>query len=186
MDSQLEKEKILNNILRLRKEKDATTAEIAQVLGMTRQGYHSIECGRSVLTLENAVKLARYYGISIEELIQVPFNLQSSMNEITLPLYIENPDGLISEASQRTISNPNHIKCILRDKNNDFFFFESTISPCYGKEMLFYHKEKLKRSVIYKNSSTSFAYIEDDKIITASFKTVHFLAVKIEINDLFL
>lgn len=186
MKNSLEKFKISSNLMRLRKENGISTTEVSKVLGMSRQGYNSIENGRSVLTLENAVALAKYYGISIEELIQVPNSHSSSSNECAFPSYLEEKDGRIEETNEKILVNFGKTKYVFTDCNQNISFFESTVTPCFGKEMLFYYKDKLQRAVIYRNTATSFSYFCGDTMISASFKKTHFLAVKIEINDLFL
>lgn len=59
-------------IQELRKRKKLTQEELAQAVGVTRQTIISIENGKYVASLVLAYKIARYFGMSIEEV----FNLE--------------------------------------------------------------------------------------------------------------
>ncbi len=55
-------------IAEYRKEKRVTQEELARAVAVTRQTIISLENGKYVASLPLAYKLARYFGISIEEL----------------------------------------------------------------------------------------------------------------------
>lgn len=57
-----------NNISQLRKERRVTQEELADAVGVTRQTIISLENGRYNASLLLAHKLARYFGLTIEEL----------------------------------------------------------------------------------------------------------------------
>lgn len=56
-----------NHIRRLRKERKLSQEELAQAVGTTRQTITSIEVGRYTASLPLAYKIARYFGLTIEE-----------------------------------------------------------------------------------------------------------------------
>lgn len=56
-----------NRISELRKSKKLTQEEFANELGTTRQTIISLENGRYTASLVLAYKIARYFGLSIEE-----------------------------------------------------------------------------------------------------------------------
>lgn len=51
----------------LRKERRLSQEELATAVGVTRQTITSIEVGKYVASLPLAYKIARYFGLSIEE-----------------------------------------------------------------------------------------------------------------------
>lgn len=54
-------------IQELRKSQKLSQAELAEVLGVTRQTIISLEKGRYTASLELAYKIAKYFGKTIEE-----------------------------------------------------------------------------------------------------------------------
>lgn len=56
-----------NKIQELRKANKVSQAELAEALGVTRQTIISLEKGRYNASLELAHKIARYFGMTIEE-----------------------------------------------------------------------------------------------------------------------
>jgi putative transcriptional regulator len=60
--------KLGNNIRRCRFDKDETSQqELAQALGVTRQTVYSVEKGKFVPSALLALKIARFFGKSFEE-----------------------------------------------------------------------------------------------------------------------
>ncbi len=51
----------------LRKKKKLSQEELAQAVGVTRQTITSLECGKYTASLVLAYKIARYFGLTIEE-----------------------------------------------------------------------------------------------------------------------
>lgn len=51
----------------LRKARKLSQQELADAVGVTRQTITSIEVGRYTASLELAYKIARYFGLTIEE-----------------------------------------------------------------------------------------------------------------------
>ena len=56
-----------NRIAQLRREKRISQADLAEAVEVTRQTIISLECGRYNASLQLAYKIARYFGLSIEE-----------------------------------------------------------------------------------------------------------------------
>jgi putative transcriptional regulator len=57
-----------NNIVRLRKERGVTQADLAFALNVTRQTVSSLETGRYKPSIDLAFKLSRFFGLPIEEI----------------------------------------------------------------------------------------------------------------------
>ncbi|HUX69577.1 MAG TPA: helix-turn-helix transcriptional regulator [Cellulomonadaceae bacterium] len=60
-----------NEIRRLREERSLSQAALGTELGVSRQTVNSLETGRYDPSLPLAFTLARYFGLSIEELFHV-------------------------------------------------------------------------------------------------------------------
>ena len=65
-------------IKELRKERKLSQEELAAAVGTTRQTITSIEVGKYTASLPLAYKIARYFGLSIEEV----FDFSSLEDEI--------------------------------------------------------------------------------------------------------
>ena len=65
-------------IRELRKERKLSQEELAEAVGTTRQTITSIEMGKYTASLPLAYKIARYFGLSIEEV----FDFSSLEDEI--------------------------------------------------------------------------------------------------------
>ncbi len=55
----------------LRKSRKLSQQELADAVGVTRQTITSIEVGRYTASLELAYKIARYFGLTIEEVFEL-------------------------------------------------------------------------------------------------------------------
>lgn len=54
-------------IAELRKEKKLSQAELADIVGVTRQTITSIETGKYIASLPLAYKIAKHFGLKIED-----------------------------------------------------------------------------------------------------------------------
>lgn len=59
-----------NNIAELRKARKETQEELANVVGVTRQTIISLENGRYIASLPLAFKIARHFGMTIENIFE--------------------------------------------------------------------------------------------------------------------
>ena len=58
-----------NNIRQLRKTRKLSQEELAEAVGTTRQTITSIEVGKYTASLPLAYKIARFFGLTIEEVV---------------------------------------------------------------------------------------------------------------------
>ncbi len=58
------------NLKVLRKQFGYTQKQVAERLGITHQSYYAYESGITVPTLQNFIKLARLYDVSLDELLE--------------------------------------------------------------------------------------------------------------------
>lgn len=64
-----ELENFAKNIKDLRKQYNYTQKYVAQQLGITYQSYQAYELGITVPTLQNFIKLAKFYDVPYEDLL---------------------------------------------------------------------------------------------------------------------
>jgi putative transcriptional regulator len=50
---------------------DKTQEDIANVIGVSRQTIHAIEKNKFVPSVQTAMKLAKYFGLSVEDLFEL-------------------------------------------------------------------------------------------------------------------
>ncbi len=65
----------------LREDHDKTQAEIAEILKTAREQYHKYETGKQEIPFHHAIKLARYYNVSLDYIagiIDMPETLMRS------------------------------------------------------------------------------------------------------------
>mgnify|MGYP000598259419 FL=1 len=60
--------KLRNRLEEIRKQKGLTQEELAEVLGVSRQTINSLENGRYNPSIMLAFRIARFFGMSIEEI----------------------------------------------------------------------------------------------------------------------
>lgn len=65
--------KYIQKIKELRTEKRLSQEQVAKVIGVSRPTYTSIEAGKQKLDLEEAQKLAKLFGIGVDELLSGEF-----------------------------------------------------------------------------------------------------------------
>lgn len=58
-------------IAELRKEKKLSQAELAEIVGVTRQTITSIETGKYIASLPLAYKIAKYFDLKIEDVFEL-------------------------------------------------------------------------------------------------------------------
>ncbi|MDE7366592.1 MAG: helix-turn-helix transcriptional regulator [Lachnospiraceae bacterium] len=59
-----------NKIRELRKQQKISQEELALAVGVTRQTITSIEVGKYIASLPLAFKIARYFGLAIEDIFE--------------------------------------------------------------------------------------------------------------------
>ena len=73
-----------------------TLKEVAEKLGITYQSYHAYEKGLTVPTLQNFIKLAHLYEVSLDEIVKSTFGLPTmAIKGIIASLIIENFCGFV-------------------------------------------------------------------------------------------
>lgn len=66
----------LETLRKIRIERGVTQTEIAENLGISLQFYSQIERGINTLSYSNAIKIAKYLGVTTDELFKEEFEKQ--------------------------------------------------------------------------------------------------------------
>lgn len=66
----------------LRKESGKTQNEVASYLKMTQAGYQKYENMQTEPSIENLIKLADFYNVSLDYLVDRPFNNSVYLNDV--------------------------------------------------------------------------------------------------------
>lgn len=66
-----------NNIRELRKSKSLRQEDLAEILGVTRQTIIAIENNKYDPTLELAMKISKYFEVSVNEIFQLEKEIQT-------------------------------------------------------------------------------------------------------------
>lgn len=65
-----------NRLKETREDRDLTQADVASVLGITRQQYTLYETGRRALPIEKLILFCRTYGVSADYILELPKGLK--------------------------------------------------------------------------------------------------------------
>jgi len=60
-----------NRIKDLREDRDLTQTQVAKAIGITQRKYSYIETGTQQLTDEILIKLAKFYGVSVDYILKL-------------------------------------------------------------------------------------------------------------------
>ena len=60
-----------NRIKDLREDRDLTQTQVAKAIGITQRKYSYIETGTQPLTDEILVKLAKFYGVTVDYILKL-------------------------------------------------------------------------------------------------------------------
>lgn len=72
-------DRLLNELRVLRATRDLTQADLAQLVGVTRKSINSIENGHYVPSTVLALRLARVFGVSVEDVFTLPDEADSDI-----------------------------------------------------------------------------------------------------------
>lgn len=61
---------LAKNLKTLRRQYGYTQTNVADALGITYQSYRAYECGIAVPTLQNFIKLAKFFDVSLDDLLE--------------------------------------------------------------------------------------------------------------------
>lgn len=116
---------LANNIKRLREEKGILQKEVATEVGLGISHYSKIENGQREASVELLDKLAKFYGISIDQIVHMG---KSVPKEVTLEDKTTNEQmRLIAQLSEKDKSTVMNIIDTMLTKQRFQTFFEQNI-----------------------------------------------------------
>lgn len=113
-------DKLGENLLRLRKEAGKTLRDVASSVGLTATALASYENGSKTPLLSNALKLAEYYGVTVEELCGMEI---STRKQTLVDLY--RAMMLLLEHTERTRVTTEDMDYVKSPVFNEFDFIPS-------------------------------------------------------------
>jgi len=183
MNSNINMEIIGPNLKRIRLVHSLSQYDIADIIGISRQAYSKIESGINNLTLQVAMPLAKHYGLTLEELLLLPVRTAKSINLCCFETYELSDSGSYQEKGLKILDNINKTIFLVKS-GNDISFYECTSNPIYGQEMLFYFKDKILKSKVFKVSDTKLCFIDsNNKAYNVSKNSITFIGVKTNIFE---
>lgn len=84
---------IANNLTNMRMSRNLTTTEVGKVIGKTRQGYYNYETKQRDISIYDIMKLADFYGVSVDFLVNNNINENGSIT-LFYDHLIESDDGI--------------------------------------------------------------------------------------------
>jgi putative transcriptional regulator len=71
---------VINNLRVQRAREHLSQAELAAAIGVSRKTISTIEVGRFIPSTLIALKLARYFGVRVEDIFSLPEHPQSNLS----------------------------------------------------------------------------------------------------------
>lgn len=100
-----------NNLIKLRKEKGLSQEELADKLSVSRQAISKWERGESLPDTDNLIRLAKLYGVSIDEIVGI--NQEKTETETATAAYASDGE---KEQTQESVSEKEQPKTEESDK----------------------------------------------------------------------
>lgn len=156
------KEVISTNLIYLRKRRNLTLEQLADILSITRQGYANYELNTRDISVEYLKKLTEFYGVTLD-LITSTTLIEGTQPIVNFNSLIYNPksNSYIFKEEPLYIENVN--SSILAIKIDDFNvkLFQSTYVNVEDHEMLFNYNGKIHIGRIYPNDNGNIIIINN-------------------------
>lgn len=65
----------VNKLRELREDRDLSQAQVGELLNKSQQGYAHLENGKARFTIDDLIKLCKFYGISSDYILGLPKDL---------------------------------------------------------------------------------------------------------------
>jgi len=153
------------NLKRLRLANNLSTAETAEIIGKSRQGYINYESGVRDIGIFDLVTLADYYNVSLDEIVHGPFHRNGDC-ALSFRTY-QMIDGQLQLLEHPlTASNVHDDIVVVQHDDLHLDFFWKTQMHHKNHVMLFDYYDKPYVSKIYFNPDRSGFFLIGDEHIT--------------------
>lgn len=152
---------ISENLKRLRAAHNLTTTQVASAIHKSRQGYVNYESGNRDIGIRELLKLAEFYGVTLDELTGNPFSLRNE-KPLAFRSY-ERVDGQLQLTEPKTISTINDDVALVKQGETQIEFFWKTQAYHKGNVMLFDYYDRIYTSKVhYQKDGGGYFYINDE------------------------
>lgn len=115
---------LIENIKQLRKKRNLTQQQIADILQMHRSNYSKVEKGERELSISSVIALADFFNLSLDELvksnnlakIQPPLERKSILHQLEKIQELDEEDKKAVSKVLEAMLNSNHLKKFFKNQ----------------------------------------------------------------------
>lgn len=174
---------ISENLKRLRNLHAKSTTELSSLIKLSRQGYVNFETQAREISIFYLIKIADYYGVSIDELVGNPYSLKTR-NKLKFRTYkFENNELIKTDPISICTINEDIIYVKHDDLNIEFFWRTQTYQK--NERMLFeYYNKPYISKVYYSDDGGGFFFINDEPFFLTKTQTANLVFIGVNASSL--
>lgn len=155
---------ITENMVYLRKQKNLSGLNIADVLGVSRQAYYNYESGQREMSLSNLKILADYYGVTLDLIASTSLS-DSRPPILTFPTLKKVDNNYKFTEDLAKVTSFSNDLLVVKESETLIKIFETNTTYIEGQELLFEFNNKLYTAVINFTPDGDGFFIYEEKAI---------------------
>lgn len=155
---------ITENMVYLRKQKNLSGLNIADVLGVSRQAYYNYESGQREMSLSNLKILADYYGVTLDLIASTSLS-DSRPPILTFPTLKKVDNNYKFTEDLAKVTSFSNDLLVVRESETLIKVFETNTTYIEGQELLFEFNNKLYTAEINFTPDGDGFFIHEEKAI---------------------
>ncbi len=155
---------ITENMIYLRKQKNLSGLNIADVLGVSRQAYYNYESGQREMSLSNLKILADYYGVTLDLIASTSLS-DSRPPILTFPTLKKLDNNYKFTEDLAKVTSFSNDLLVVKESETLIKIFEANTTYIEGQELLFEFNNKLYTAVINFTPDGDGFFIYEEKAI---------------------
>lgn len=155
---------ITENMVYLRKQKNLSGLNIADVLGVSRQAYYNYESGQREMSLSNLKILADYYGVTLDLIASTSLS-DSRPPILTFPTLKKVDNNYKFTEDLAKVTSFSNDLLVVRESETLIKIFETNTTYIEGQELLFEFNNKLYTAEINFTPDGDGFFIHEEKAI---------------------
>ena len=155
---------ITENMVYLRKQKNLSGLNIADVLGVSRQAYYNYESGQREMSLSNLKILADYYGVTLDLIASTSLS-DSRPPILTFPTLKKVDNNYKFTEDLAKVTSFSNDLLVVKESETLIKIFEANTTYIEGQELLFEFNNKLYTAVINFTPDGDGFFIYEEKAI---------------------
>ncbi len=155
---------ITENMIYLRKQKNLSGLNIADVLGVSRQAYYNYESGQREMSLSNLKILADYYGVTLDLIASTSLS-DSRPPILTFPTLKKLDNNYKFTEDLAKVTSFSNDLLVVMESETLIKIFEANTTYIEGQELLFEFNNKLYTAVINFTPDGDGFFIYEEKAI---------------------